>query len=146
MAVNKVVFGAVSVIDISDSTVTADTLAKGATAYDKSGEKIVGTMESGGGGEAASLKIGGSPEFGRIIIYPGGTQTMKEDMENIDCKVGDLIGVISQAYVTIEMGCVLTYKPRLFEEESTGAMHEIEVYYFTITASNAAINVLNPLG
>lgn len=39
---------------------------------------------------------------------------MKEDMENIDCKVGDLIGVISQAYVTIEMGCVLTYKPRLF--------------------------------
>lgn len=47
MAVNKVVFGAVSVIDISDSTVTADTLAKGATAYDKSGAKITGTMPTG---------------------------------------------------------------------------------------------------
>lgn len=45
MAVNKVVFGAVSIIDITDSTVTKETLAKGATAYDKSGEKITGTME-----------------------------------------------------------------------------------------------------
>lgn len=46
MAVNKVVFGAVSIMDISDSTVTADKLAKGITAYDKSGEKITGTMEA----------------------------------------------------------------------------------------------------
>lgn len=46
MGVNKVVFGAVSIMDISDSTVTADKLAKGATAYDKSGEKITGTMEA----------------------------------------------------------------------------------------------------
>ena len=46
MGVNKVVFGAVSIVDISDSTVTADKLAKGYTAYDKAGEKITGTMEA----------------------------------------------------------------------------------------------------
>ena len=46
MAVNKVVFGAVSIMDISDSTVTADKLTKGVTAYDKAGEKITGTMEA----------------------------------------------------------------------------------------------------
>lgn len=46
MAVNKVVFGAVSIMDISDSTVTADKIAKGVTAYDKTGEKITGTMEA----------------------------------------------------------------------------------------------------
>ena len=45
MGVNKVVFGAVAIMDISDSTVTPDKLAKGATAYDKSGEKITGTHE-----------------------------------------------------------------------------------------------------
>ena len=45
MAVNKVVFGAVSIMDISDSTVTKETLAEGVTAYDKSGEKITGTMK-----------------------------------------------------------------------------------------------------
>ena len=33
-------------MDISDSTVTADKLAKGVTAYDKAGEKITGTMEA----------------------------------------------------------------------------------------------------
>lgn len=46
MGVNKVVFGAVAIMDISDSTVTPDKLAKGVTAYDKSGEKITGTMEA----------------------------------------------------------------------------------------------------
>ena len=47
MPVNKVVFGAVAIMDISDSTVTPETLAEGATAYDKTGEKITGTMKSG---------------------------------------------------------------------------------------------------
>lgn len=46
MAVNEVVFGAVSIMNISDSTVTPDTLAQGVTAYDKTGEKITGTMKS----------------------------------------------------------------------------------------------------
>lgn len=47
MGVNKVVFGAVAIMDISDSTVTEGTLAKGVTAYRADGEKITGTMESG---------------------------------------------------------------------------------------------------
>ena len=46
MAINKVVFGTTSIIDISDSTVTADKLSKGETAYDKTGEKITGIMEA----------------------------------------------------------------------------------------------------
>ena len=45
MAVNKVIYDNVPIMDITDSTVTADTLAKGSTAYNKSGEKITGTME-----------------------------------------------------------------------------------------------------
>lgn len=48
MAVNKVVFGAVSIMDISDSTVTEETLAEGVTAYRADGEKITGTMKAGG--------------------------------------------------------------------------------------------------
>lgn len=46
MGVNKVVFGAVAIMDISDSTVTADTLAEGATAYAADGEKITGKMKA----------------------------------------------------------------------------------------------------
>lgn len=47
MGVNKVVFGAVSIMDISDSTVTPETLGEGSTAYDASGQKITGMMKAG---------------------------------------------------------------------------------------------------
>ena len=129
---------------ISAITAKGGTVASGAKIEDL--PACIRAIPTGGGGEAASLKIGDSPEFGNIIIHPGGTKTMKKDMENIDCKVGDLIGVISQVPVTIEIGCVLTYQSQLFEKTLTGAMRTIEVYYFTITASDAAINVINPLG
>ncbi len=46
MGVNKVNYYDRTLIDISDSTVTPETLAEGATAYDKSGEKITGTMKA----------------------------------------------------------------------------------------------------
>lgn len=42
MAVNKVVFGTTTIVDISDSTVTEDVLGQGETAYGKDGEKITG--------------------------------------------------------------------------------------------------------
>lgn len=43
MAVNKVVYGITVLIDISDSTVTPETLTKGVVAYNAKGERIVGT-------------------------------------------------------------------------------------------------------
>lgn len=51
MPVNKVVFGDRTLIDLTSDTVTADKLAKGVTAHDKTGEQITGTMESGGSSE-----------------------------------------------------------------------------------------------
>ena len=50
MAVNKVIFGGDTIIDLTADTVTAETLAVGVTAHDKSGTKITGTMEAGSGG------------------------------------------------------------------------------------------------
>ncbi len=48
MAVNKVVYGGNTVIDISDSTVTPETLGEGATAYSAAGELIEGQAAIGG--------------------------------------------------------------------------------------------------
>lgn len=45
MAVNKVNYYGKVLIDISDSTVTAETLLEGIIAYDASGNRIVGTMK-----------------------------------------------------------------------------------------------------
>lgn len=49
MAVNKVVYNGETLIDLTEDNVTPETLAKGVTAHDKSGEVIIGTMEGGGG-------------------------------------------------------------------------------------------------
>lgn len=51
MAVNKVVLGEDTLIDLTADTVSADKLSKGVTAHDMAGEAIVGTMESTGGKE-----------------------------------------------------------------------------------------------
>ena len=47
MAVNKVVYGTTVLVDLTEDTVTADKLLKGATAHDASGELITGTMKAG---------------------------------------------------------------------------------------------------
>lgn len=50
MAVNKVDFGDETLIDLTNDTVTPQTLADGVTAHDASGNEIVGTMGADGGG------------------------------------------------------------------------------------------------
>ena len=46
MAVNKVTYGGKTLVDLTSDTVTADKLASGVTAHDKSGNKITGTMSA----------------------------------------------------------------------------------------------------
>lgn len=46
MGVSKVIFGSEILIDLTSDTVTADKLAKGVTAHDKSGELITGSNEN----------------------------------------------------------------------------------------------------
>lgn len=45
MAISKIVFFGQVLIDLTDSTVTPETLPKGVVAYTAVGERIVGTME-----------------------------------------------------------------------------------------------------
>lgn len=55
MGVNKVqLANGETIIDISDSTVTPETLAEGVTAHDASGQKITGKMIPGGGSSVQS--------------------------------------------------------------------------------------------
>ena len=48
MAINKVVLGDETLIDLTSDTVTASSLLEGKTAHDRSGQLITGTMSSGG--------------------------------------------------------------------------------------------------
>ena len=44
MAVNKVVYGGNTIVDISDSTVSASDMAEGVIAYEANGEKVTGNV------------------------------------------------------------------------------------------------------
>ena len=57
MAVNKVIYGGNTLIDLTEDSVTPETLAEGVTAHDASGQKITGTM-TGGGGQDPNLPAG----------------------------------------------------------------------------------------
>lgn len=48
MAINKVTLGENTLIDLSGDTVSADKLAEGYTAHDKTGNPITGTMTASG--------------------------------------------------------------------------------------------------
>lgn len=69
MAISKVVYSGQTLIDLTGDTVSAETLAKNATAHDKAGNLIVGQLEPGGGD---------SGEYNATSIDNGdGTQTLE---------------------------------------------------------------------
>ena len=72
MAVNKVVYDGRVLIDISDSTVTPETLAEGVVAYNAKGERIVGTHK-------CSVSNGIMSADGYVLVSADGyTFTAKE--------------------------------------------------------------------
>lgn len=73
MGVNKVNYGAKTVIDLSKDTVTASKLLKGITAHDKNGDQITGTYEGDGSGGTEIDKTGNGAyawaKYSELIDY-----------------------------------------------------------------------------
>lgn len=93
MAVNKVIFGGDTIIDLTADSVTAETLAVGVTAHDKSGTRITGTMEAGSGDESADIldmivKNSGSFSYNNNAISYIGSYAFAYcyPLKNIDCQ------------------------------------------------------------
>lgn len=84
MGVNKVNYGAKTVIDLSKDTVTASKLLKGITAHDKNGDKITGTYEAGSSGGTEVDKTGkGEYLWAKYTELIGWVKTSK-DVGKID--------------------------------------------------------------
>lgn len=86
MAVNQVIYGDETLIDLTNDTVTAETLAEGVTAHDASGEQITGKMRSNTDAvlyteqtlteeqqAQARENIGAAESFGTLQLERGGT-------------------------------------------------------------------------
>lgn len=57
-AVNKIIYGGNTLVDLSSDTVTADKLAAGYTAHDKTGAVITGAAKSSVTGEVLTVAFG----------------------------------------------------------------------------------------
>lgn len=82
MAINKVVYGGDTLVDLTSDTVTPETLAKGYTAHGANGEPIVGTMANNG---AISKTIDGLTTTSAVVpagYTSGGSVSLTSDIEN----------------------------------------------------------------
>lgn len=95
MAVNKVVYGDNTLIDLTEDTVTAETLAEGVTAHDAAGNAIVGTMAAGGGGDL-DLGIFEKLDSGEITTNSTSNVTIEHNLG----VVPDFSVVITRAQIT----------------------------------------------
>ena len=57
MAVNKVIYGASTIIDLTDATATSDKIISGYTAYGADGQKMTGTANIVGSGNSGSIYL-----------------------------------------------------------------------------------------
>lgn len=80
MAVNQVIYGGKTLIDLTSDTVTENNLLKGYTAHDKTGELIVGTLEATGGG--LTLPDGYAMEMGLYTPTSDISSAITIDLQN----------------------------------------------------------------
>lgn len=88
MAVNIVRYGNNTIMDISDSTVTPETLLNGVVAYNAAGERIVGTMVI----DSVMSDVSENPVQNKAIkLYiDGHAQIHDDDIAAINSEIGDL--------------------------------------------------------
>lgn len=91
MTINKVVYDGTTLMDISDSTVTADTLLAGQVAYDKDGERIVGTMVPYHVGEV-KLWAGGGGNIPDGWLFCFGQELSRTDYADLFSAIGTYFG------------------------------------------------------
>lgn len=111
MAVSKVELANGEVlVDLTNDSVTPDTLAEGATAHDASGARITGTMKGGGGGVSVQADWNQTDETAADFIknkpfgyYPTGSDTLTWDgnTEGKEC-LFDMMYKVSDAVLTVE--------------------------------------------
>lgn len=77
MAYSKVIFNGSTLMDVTDKTVTAETLLQGETALKNDGTSITGTYVGGGGGGGGSTTVSVYNFTGNIYYVDSADGTLK---------------------------------------------------------------------
>ena len=104
MAVNKVVYKGNTLIDLTDSTITAASVLAGFIGYDRSGTKITGTASSGG--------VGGLPSG--VSAMTVGNYTVSTDFTTSRQTVTHNLGVVPDLVIFMATANVATTYSMLF--------------------------------
>ena len=148
MAVNKVIYGSQTLIDISDTTATADKIISGYTAYGADGVKITGTANVVGSGTIYQDENGFiviSEESGDEILLQNKLVSPTESAQNItaDSGYGGLhlvqVGAISSTYI----GSDITVDPSLSITDNVVTVPE-GYYSDDTTGTVAAVQQATP--
>lgn len=120
MNTSKVIYAGDTLIDLTNDTVTADTLAEGVTAHDAAGNLITGTMKSGGG----------SLEW-KYLSVPDDYSTVTLDMASYNYSLEAVsYGMALEYYFNLSS---ISTESKLMFHNNSGP------YYITVPASVATI-------
>ena len=113
MGVNKVQYGSQVLLDISDSTVTPDTLLTGESAYNAAGEKIAGSLdpmlksEYGGSGPGIVAMADKANEANSA--QSANTAVIAQNADNASKLAGKTLAQIVPAYAAAETAMPYTW-------------------------------------
>lgn len=140
MAINKVVYGATVLVDLTSDTVDAAHLAKGYTAHDAGGNLIVGALEQQRSENLLSgitpYLLEGTRQNGKTYVIPAGYVNGTEYIEyelNIPTLTSDVTyGVFVSGYSKNDFRA---YAPRLYYRDASGSVtyNPVSSVYFTKT-------------
>ena len=131
MAYNKVIYGGNTLIDLTEDTVTPETMILGATAHAANGETITGVVELANAGTNAPLVDSGSGSVGSATAYA------REDHVHPMITNGDL----GQGYGTCQTAASVSEKAvnLIGYKRVTGAIFSVKFSYSA--PGNATLNV-----
>ena len=130
MAKNKIVYGNETLIDLTDDTVSANNLLSGATAHDRSGTSIVGSVTVPSDLDDLSDVTISSPTDGQALVYDDTDDLWKNASLSIPGALNDLSDVNISQYA--QNGQVLKYDTSSQKWKNANANY-LSIYGGTVT-------------
>lgn len=102
MAINKVIYGTNTLIDLTNDTVATDTLGKDSTAHDKSGTEITGILESGDSSSGETWVLNSTIDVTAKFSYNVDFKSNGEDYEIF--AIGGMGSISDEIYYNLIYG------------------------------------------
>lgn len=111
--INQVIVNGETILDLRSDTVTPETLQKGYTAHDKSGAKIIGTLEasSSGGSKTVNFSEAG-PDTPVYIVYVSNGTTKRIAIGGTkDINSAEILADVNMSIYVETVGMLIAFYP-----------------------------------